>query len=336
MFPNAKYMNCDLPSVQRQLEDPEFFYQNTGEKEIVIFDEVHRLTNPSELLKIGVDEYPNLKILATGSSTLSATSKFKDSLTCRKIQIFLPPILWFECETTFNNSNLMHRLYNGGLPEFFFCEKVDKSLFSEWIDSFYARDIQELFGIRNRTGFLKLLYLIIMQSGGVFETTKLSKESAVSRPTVMSHIDALTLAHAINIVPPFSGGGKGEIVKRPKIYAFDTGFVCYVNGWGELRPDDIRLLWEHLVHDMLKAKYGTVYYWIDRFQNEIDFVIRGDEKNIHTFECKINPNKFNPKSLLQFRSFYPIGNNYCFVPNLKEPYKKRISGLVVEFISHIA
>jgi hypothetical protein len=38
--------------------------------------------------------------------------------------------------------------------------------FEDWIDSFYARDIQELFNVRNRSGFLKLFHLIGFQSGG--------------------------------------------------------------------------------------------------------------------------------------------------------------------------
>lgn len=46
-----------------------------------MLDEVHRLRNPSELLKIAADHYPTTRIIATGSSTLGATRKFRDSLT---------------------------------------------------------------------------------------------------------------------------------------------------------------------------------------------------------------------------------------------------------------
>ena len=89
MLPDAVYMNCDLPSVQRQLDNTEFFFGNLSERSMVIFDEIHRLKNPSEVLKIGTDVFPELRILATGSSTLEATRKFRDSLTGRKIQIQL-------------------------------------------------------------------------------------------------------------------------------------------------------------------------------------------------------------------------------------------------------
>lgn len=94
MFPNAIYQNCDLPSVVRRLIDPEPFYDSLDKETIVIFDEVHRLEDPSHLLKIAADAYPHLKVLATGSSTFAATKKFRDSLTGRKEMIYLPPVLW--------------------------------------------------------------------------------------------------------------------------------------------------------------------------------------------------------------------------------------------------
>jgi uncharacterized protein len=110
MIPDIVYLNCDLPSVVRQLESPEFFYRNLNEGSTVIFDEIHRINNPSMVLKIGTDEFPHHKILATGSSTLAATKKFRDSLTGRKTQLFLPPVLWNECLDDFGIPDIDHRL----------------------------------------------------------------------------------------------------------------------------------------------------------------------------------------------------------------------------------
>jgi len=79
------------------------FYDSLDKGNIVIFDEIHRLEDPSRLLKIAADAYPHLKVLATGSSTLAATKKFRDTLTGRKHTIYLSPVLWTECTDTFNN-----------------------------------------------------------------------------------------------------------------------------------------------------------------------------------------------------------------------------------------
>lgn len=321
MIPDAVIMNCDLPSVNRQLKDPEYFFRNQATGSTIIFDEIHRLDDPSSVLKIGTDEFPHLKMLATGSSTLEATKKFRDTLTGRKLNLFLPPVLWSECLDEFGIQDFDRRLINGGLPEFLLSETKISELYSEWIDSYYARDILELFNVRNRIGFLKLLNLLFMQSGGIMEITSLSKESGLSRPTVMAHIESLTVAHAIALVHPFFGGGKKEIVKRPKVYAFDTGFITHVRGWSDIRETDRGILWEHLVLDMLRVEYGSVCYWMDKEKNEIDFIIKGERGEIHTVECKINPEKFSANTIKRFREFYPKGNNYCLCPHLKNSYK---------------
>jgi hypothetical protein len=56
-------------------------------------DEIHRLADPSEVLKIAADHFPDVKIIATGSSTLGASSKFRDTLTGRKVEIWLTPMI---------------------------------------------------------------------------------------------------------------------------------------------------------------------------------------------------------------------------------------------------
>ena len=330
MLSDALYMNCDLPSVQRTLEEPELFFDGQVADNTLIFDEVHQLRNPSQLLKIAADEYPQLKILATGSSTLAATRKFRDSLTGRKQAIHLCPILWDECADPFGVYDLDHRLLHGGLPEPLLAARKDPEFFSEWIDSFYARDILELFGIRNRQGFLALFRLLLRQSGGQLDYSQLANLSELSRPTVKNHIEAMQIAHAVHLLRPFHGGGKREIVSRPKCYAFDTGFVSFEKGWNSIRDDDRGLLWKHLVLDTLRFHFRdeTIFYWQDKSQREIDFVIRGERGQVDIVECKINPDKLNVAPILAFRKLYPKGENMIVSPVVKKPYKVRHGNLV--------
>ena len=223
MVPDIAYHNCDLPSTARALADPELFLSGQRRGAVLALDEVHRLPDPSLTLKIAADEYPHLRILATGSSTLAATGKFRDSLTGRKRAVHLCPVLWEECADTFGITDLDRRLLHGGLPEALLAETKSPHAFAEWIDSFYARDILELFSIRNRQGFLGLFRLLMRWSGGQVDYTRLSRLTEVSRPTVKSYLEALQIAHAVHLLRPFRGGGSGEIVSRPKCYAFDTG-----------------------------------------------------------------------------------------------------------------
>ncbi len=330
MLPEAVYMNCDLPSTLRALEDPELYLDTQAKGSVLVFDEVHHLDDPSRLLKIAADEYPHLKVLATGSSTLAATHKFRDSLTGRKQAIHLCPVLWEECAEPFGVHDLDHRLLHGGLPEPLLAARKDPAFFSEWIDSFYARDILELFGIRNRQGFLSLFRLLLRQSGGQLDYSRLANSSELSRVTVKAHIEAMQIAHAVHLLRPFHGGGKREIVSRPKCYAFDTGFVTFEKGWDSIRDDDRSLLWEHLVLDALRFRFADedIFYWQDKSHREVDFVIRRGRNHVDVLECKINPDKLETKPVEVFRSLYPEGENFVVSPAVKRPYKVRRGDLV--------
>ena len=203
--------------------------------------------------------------------------------------------MWEECEDSFAVRDLDRRLLSGGLPEALLATGKDPAFFNEWLDSFYARDILELFGIRNRQGFLSLFRLLLRQSGGQLDYSRLSSLSEQSRPTVKSHVEALQIAHAVFLLSPFHGGGKREIVSRPKCYAFDTGFITFEKGWDSIREDDRGLLWEHLVLDALRFRHADedIFYWQDKSRREVDFVVRHTRDRVDAIECKINPDRVN-------------------------------------------
>ncbi len=129
---NVEYFDCELPRTRKMMEDPEGFLDGLGRRRIVL-DEIHRLQDPSQLLKIAADHYPSIKVLATGSSTLGATTKFRDTLAGRKQDIWLTPMSLADLEAT-GNSDLGHRFLHGGLPPFFLAEELPERDFQEWID----------------------------------------------------------------------------------------------------------------------------------------------------------------------------------------------------------
>lgn len=57
-LPDVEYLDCELPSTRRALESPESFLRDVGARRVVL-DEIHRLPNPSELLKIAADYHPD-------------------------------------------------------------------------------------------------------------------------------------------------------------------------------------------------------------------------------------------------------------------------------------
>lgn len=323
----SHYINCDLPAVEDMAANPELFYRNC-DRPIVIFDEIHQLRDPSRLLKIGADLFPHLRILATGSSTLAASRKFRDTLTGRKRLVHLTPVLWDELPA-FQNKSLLRRLYHGGLPQALLSETKAPGIYREWMDSFFARDIQRLFAFRDPDKFNALFEYVMKQSGGLLEITTMASALGISRPTVEKHLRALEAMHAITFLRPFHGGGQKEIIKMPKVYAFDTGFVSFCRGWDPLRPDDYGILWEHLVLEYLQAHAHEwrIQYWRDASGREIDFVIARNREEVDAVECKWDPTKFDPAAIKLFRTYYPRGNNYLLSPLTIPGYPKKLSGL---------
>lgn len=329
MIPHGVHLNCDVPSTSRMLADPELFLDGQAPGSLLVFDEVHRLQDPSRLLKIVADAYPGLRAIATGPSTLAATRKFRDSLTGRKHSIHLQPVLWQECANWLGVPDLHRRLLHGGLPEALLADVPSTELFGEWIDSFYARDIQELFRVRSRTGFLALFRLLLRQSGGQLDLTRLASLCQLSRPTVRSYLEAMEVAHAVHLLRPYHGSGQREIRARPKCYGFDSGFVCFEKGWSSLRREDRGLLWEHLVLDTLRglARDDRIFYWRDKSGREVDFVIRREGGRADLVECKVRPDHLHPDSAAAFRALYPEGSNFVVSPTARRPYAIRARGL---------
>lgn len=330
---NALYLNCDLPSTGQLLQDPELFYESLT-RPIIIFDEIHQLPDPSRILKIGADAYSQFKILATGSSTLAATEKFSDTLTGRKRSVHLVPVLSTEL-ADFGIKDIKERLIKGGLPLALLSKEIDWGFYSEWIDSFFARDIQELFRVEKRAGFLRVFEFLIKNNGGLTELDSLCKYSGLSSPTVNNYMQILETTHAIYRLRPFHGGGKREILKQYKSYAFDTGFVSYFNGWQTLGTKEAGLLLENLVLETLLSLTSIlkIYFWRDKDQREIDFVCVRHNGSIDTIECKWDPDAFSIKTLEKFREIYPNGNDYVVSSQVAPTYVKRINEKKITFTS---
>ncbi len=320
------YVNCDLPVAEDMVRDPALFYRNC-DKPIVIFDEIHQLSDPSRVLKIAADEFPKLRVLATGSSTLAASRKFRDTLTGRKRLVHLVPVL--TSELTAFGVTLETRLYHGGLPPALLGATKQPSFYREWLDSFFARDIQRLFAFRDINRFNALFEYVMRQSGGQLETSRTAAALGISRPTVESHFRALEVTQALTLVRPFHGGGQGELVRQPKAYAFDTGFVSFVRGWDPLRLSDRGLLWEHLVIETFQALRPDepVRYWRDKAGREIDFVRPSGRDSVDAYECKWNPDEFDTGAIKVFRERYPNGENYLVTPLNGPAYVKKAKGV---------
>jgi hypothetical protein len=182
------------------------------------------------------------------SSTLAAAEKFSDSLTGRKRNVHMVPVLVDELGA-FGVNSLDRRLLHGGLPSALLSRHIDREFYSEWLDSYFDREL--------------------------------------SRPTVMAYLEVMETTHVLTLVRPWTGGTNDrDLVQMPKAFAFDTGFVCHAQGIVDLRPDDRGLLIEHLVLETLQSMQDMprVHYWSDKDKREIDFVLTFHRGSVDAIE----------------------------------------------------
>jgi predicted AAA+ superfamily ATPase len=329
----TEYFDCELPRTRQMMEDPEAFLRDRSGRRIAL-DEIHRLADPSQLLKIAADHFPETRVLATGSSTLEATAKFRDTLTGRKENVWLTPMIGADL-TDFGREDLAHRLLRGGLPPFFLAQELPERDFQDWVDAYWAKDVQELFRLERRASFQRFLELLFAQSGGVFEATRFAAPCEVSRPTISNYLAALEATFVAHVVRPFSSRRSTEIVAAPKVYAFDTGFVSYYRGWDTPRTDDLGILWEHYVLNEVQGRLQrrSLRYWRNKHGAEVDFVApRRGRNGPVAIEAKWRAASFDPSSLAAFRRLYPEGPSFVVAPDIDRPYRRSYERFEVEFV----
>jgi len=331
-LPDVEFLDCELPRVRRMLEDPETFWESRAGRRVVL-DEIHRLADPSQVLKIAADHFPSVRVLATGSSTLAATAKFRDTLTGRKAVVWLTPMT-IKDGADFGQTDLPHRLLRGGLPPHFMAGDWPEREYQEWMDAYWARDIQELFRLEKRAVFMKFTDMLLTSSGGIFEATRFARACEANRGTITNYLATLETTFAAHVLRPYHGRKAEEIIHAPKVFMFDTGFVCAFRGWTTLRPEDVGGLWEHLVLNEMHARWQMreVRYWRDKRGNEVDFILAPRGRPPIAIECKSRPEAFEPAAMARFRVLHPGGKNYVICPHLKAAYIKRYKDLEVEFL----
>lgn len=315
------YLNCDDSEAQDQFKNPKAFLKSIKSKGLIL-DEIHQIENASQILKLAADEFPDLKVLATGSSTLAANKKFKDSLTGRKRNLHFLPVLVDELDSF--GVDLDKRMLLGGLPPALLSNDLDREFYSEWLDSFYARDVQEIFSIDKRQAFLKVFEYVLIQNGQLIEATEIAKVSGLSRPTVIKYLEILETTRALTVLKPFSGNPLKEIIAQPKVYGFDTGFVCFAKKEKQLGSTEKGQLLENLVLESMQALplFEQIFFWRDKQGHEIDFILQVEKNVLITIECKAQKRNFNPKNLKIFRKSYPVGKNIVVTANENEIIEK--------------
>ena len=265
----------------------------------VFIDEAQRIPEIGLSLKILLDNFPKLKVIVTGSSSLDLASKISEPLTGRIYSYKLFPISQKELRVVNTpyemESQIEERLIYGSYPEVFSLKSSqEKTKYLENLTNNYLyKDLLEFGDIRNSTKIHDLLKLLAFQIGSQVSISELSKALEINRTTVNRYIDLLEKSFIIFRLPGFSRNLRKEVTKMDKIFFYDTGVRNSIIGNLNLlnSRDDIGKLWENflIVERMKKLSYEQKmffqYFWRLTSGAEID-MIEETEGNLHGFEFK--------------------------------------------------
>ncbi|OGL86530.1 hypothetical protein A3I40_00350, partial [Candidatus Uhrbacteria bacterium RIFCSPLOWO2_02_FULL_48_12] len=254
--------------------------------ELIVIDEAQKIKNVGQGLKILVDQMPNIKVIATGSSSFDLAGQIGEPLTGRKITLTLFPISQLELKKLYNDFELKQKLEGflvfGGYPEIVSSGDIGekKRLLGEIVGSYLLKDILELDKVKNSKIILDLLRLLAFQLGNQVSLSEIGRQLGIDYKTVARYLDILEKTFVLYNLRGLSRNLRKEVTQKSKYYFFDNGVrnaVISNFNFLDLR-DDVGKLWEnYLIMERIRKQgyekiYSNNYFWRTWDGQEIDWV----------------------------------------------------------------
>lgn len=286
-----KYINCELVANKQALEihDASQLKNFLGNSELVVLDEAQNIEGIGKTIKIIVDTYPNIQIIATGSSSFDLANKTIESMAGRMYTFMLYPFSVGEIEQGKGYGEVESRLENllrfGLYPEIIDqTEDIARRRLDELVSTYLYKDVLAFSGMKNSKLIVDLLQLLALQIGSEVSYNELATTLGVDRLTVIKYIDLLEKSFIVFTLRALSRNPRNEIRKSVKIYFYDLGIrnslIQAYNPMG-IRTD-VGALWENfcIVERRKLVKYlplyRNMYFWRTYDQKEIDYIEEHD------------------------------------------------------------
>lgn len=272
--------------------------------ELYVIDEAQLIPGIGQGLKILADQRPDLRIIATGSSSFDLAQNIGEPLVGRKKTITLYPLAQQELLSEYANQaelseHLEDFLLYGSYPAVITAPTREEKLeyLDELVGSYLLHDILALEQIKSSATLVNLLRLLAFQVGSEVSLNELATKLQINVRTVARYLDLLEKSFVIVRLGSFSRNLRSEIVQKSKYYFLDNGVrngvISQFNPL-ELRSD-VGQLWENFVFtERLKHRaYASIrrqtYFWRTYGQQEVDFVEDGDGQ-LSAYEVKWSGN----------------------------------------------
>ncbi|MBI5414705.1 ATP-binding protein [Candidatus Peregrinibacteria bacterium] len=286
-FPkDSEYLNCDEPDVREALTNKTSTELSSflGKKKLIILDEAQRVKNIGLTLKLIVDNFPEMQIIATGSSSFDLSNEISEPLTGRKNEFYLFPLSLSELSGIYSEREIdriiEQRIIYGMYPEIVESGLSAKEKLKSLAQSYSYKDVLAYQNMKSPEILEKLLQALALQIGNEVSYNELGALIGVDKNTIASYIQILEKAFIIFRLSPFSRNIRNELKKLRKIYFYDTGMRnALINNLNPLHlRQDQGALWENFMiserikYNLNSSQDPNVYFWRTREQQEIDYI----------------------------------------------------------------
>jgi len=339
IFPDAHYLIVDNEPIKNALEhyDPTVYKQLlNSNSELVVVDEIHKLSDPGRAAKIFFDQLPEHKLVITGSSAFNIKNKASESLAGRKIDYhlyqltlseylvqnglenalsFRPLEVLLKGEKTgeivrpYDHKAVLNNILVYGLYPAMQSHPSDSVYLTNLIDAVVFKDLVELSLLENKSAALSLLRLLAYQIGSLVNYAELASKLGIGARTVKRYIELFEQSFIIFTIKPYSSRKRDEIAKMPKVFFYDLGLRnALINNFEpvENRGDAGQLFENFVVSELLKYNYYGNFgynfnYWRTKSGSEVDLVLSKSGHDSIAIEIKSKPQRINQA----FKSRYP-------------------------------
>lgn len=298
-FPDTLWLNCDEPDVRESLSgrtSTELGRLVSGRK-LVVIDEAQRVRDVGITLKLLVENFPDVQVLATGSSSFDLANRVSEPLTGRKWEFFLHPLSLAEIRADAGPvaaGRLVDDLLTyGSYPSVYADPKDRAAVLKELAGGYLFHDILAHENLRRPELLDRILKALALQVGSEVSYNEIASLLATDKNTVTRYVELLEKTFVIFRLPSFARNLRNELKRAQKIYFWDLGIRNAVIG--NFSAPDLRTdkgaLWENFcVAERKKALQAAdsgaqSYFWRTQAQQEIDY-LEEESGALRTFEFK--------------------------------------------------
>jgi predicted AAA+ superfamily ATPase len=319
-----KYVTFDkIQNIEDFSSDPQSFIEKYNNK--VIFDEVQKVPQLFNYVKLMIDEDRQNygKFILTGSSQFSMIKGITETLAGRVGNISLLPFQYLEIPDEEKAGQILF----GSYPEIVL-RKYDGAFewYESYIQNYIERDVRNLSNIGNLRDFKKFINLLAAKTSQEFNASSYANDIGVNYKTIQSWLSILEASYIVFTIEPYFHNLGKRIIKRPKVYFWDTGLVCYLTG---IRTKELLekgplcgpVFENYLISEIFKSikhqnKEHKLFYFKSSSGSESDLIIedRANKKIIFT-EIKYNKTARpvmveNIKKLIEKEKEYQVHAGY--------------------------